>query len=352
MRRWTAMRIAIGAILLTSLGMPGLTGAGGQEPKAAPRDSIAAIDAEFERESLNLEKVRLERLARLASSKSGAESDLAYETYFRNAIANNLYGDAEPIAQLVLKGEDASSQVAMMAQLVSIVAEANRGAYAESLARLEAALNGSKAGRKSSLPLAMKLTLVDAYLQRLIRGEQFDVARTAIRSIREKTEDPAVKDYLARRLPPLDLVGQPAPPIAGTDVDGQPYRLAESKGNVVLVVFWATWFAANSQELPALSEVYNAHRDKGLRIVGVNLDAFQVDARSAEVTAPNIKRFLIERNVRWPNLIDHPGERELAKAYGVTDLPANFLIAKDGTVVAIDLTRANLNKIVTRELAR
>jgi len=343
---------AIGVILLTTLGLLGPIEARGQEPKAAPADSIAAIDAEFEREMLKLEKVRLDRLAKLAASKTGAEADRAYELYFRSAIATNLYADASPVADLVLKGDSASPHVAMMAQLVRIVAMADRGAYPESLASLESALKESKAGRKTALPTEMKLTLADAYLQKLLQGGQYDIAAKAVRTLVEKTEDPALKDLLSRRLKPLELVGKPAPAIEGTDVDGKPYRLADAKGNVVLVVFWATWSTANAQELAALEKAYETYRAKGFRIVGVNLDAFQEDGRTVESHIPNIKRFLIERNVRWPNVVERPGDKDLAKAFGVTDIPANVLIGRDGKVVGIDLTRANFNTVLASEIAR
>jgi peroxiredoxin len=342
-----AFGLIFGGLLLMSQ-----TVAKAQETKAARQDSLAVIDEDFASESLKLEKVRLERIAKLAASKTGAESDRAYEAYFRAAIANNLYAEAEATAEKVMNSKTASPQAAMMAQLVNVIAEANRGAFRESLSDLEAAVKANNDGQKSVLPLALKLTLVDAYVQRLVQGGQFDIARQVLESIQGKANEPSVKELAAQWLKQVELVGKVAPPIDGKDVDGKPYHLAEAKGDMVLVVFWATWCLANAQEVAAFDETYSLYRGKGLRVVGVNLDTFSDESRSLEAVVPGVKRFLIEHNVRWPNLIDHPGEGELAKAYGVKDIPANVLIGRDGKVVQINLTRANLKKVLAKEMAK
>lgn len=345
-------RLALGMTLGTSLCLMSPIAARGQEPNAASKDSLAAIDADFERDSLKLVKARLERLAQLGGAKSGAESDRAYETYFRIVIANSLYSDAEPTAETVMKSTTASAQVAMLAHLVNIIAEAERGAFGESVKDLEAVFQANKEGRKTSLPVALKLTLVDALLQRLVQGGQFEFAGQVLRTIQEKADAPAVKDLAAQWLKQVELVGKAAPAIEGKDVDGKPFQLADAKGDVVLVVFWATWCLANAQEVAAFEDAYNTYKGKGLRIVGVNVDTFQDTGRSAEAVLPSVKRFLIEYNIRWPNLVDQPGDKEIAKAYGVKDIPSNVLIGRDGKVVQFNLTRANLSKVLAKEIAR
>ena len=67
---------------------------------------------------------------------------------------------------------------------------------------------------------------------------------------------------------------------------------------------------------------------------------------------PNIRRFLLDHNVTWPNLINGPGDRDYAGAYGVTQIPANVLIGRDGTVIHLDLTRSNLEAAVEKAVGR
>ena len=97
---------------------------------------------------------------------------------------------------------------------------------------------------------------------------------------------------------------------------------------------------------------YTKYRDKGLRVVGINVDAFQDGGQPVESVVPDVKRFLLERNVRWPNLIEHPGERDLAKAFGVSDIPSNVLIGRDGKILRIDLTGAILDEAIAKAVAK
>src|SRR5262249_19155295 len=157
-----------------------------------------------------LERKRLERLAKLAASQPKDEADVTYEAYFRFAIAAGLYRDAEPTAELDMKGAKAAPQVTALATLVNIVAEANRGAYQESLDSIVAAIKArAKAQEGVALPLESRLALAEAYYQRLVQGDQFEIARKALALIRDNTDSPAMKDYAARRLRQIDLVGKP-----------------------------------------------------------------------------------------------------------------------------------------------
>ena len=143
------------------------------------------------------------------------------------------------------------------------------------------------------------------------------------------------------------MIGKPAPAIEGTDLDGKPVSLADLKGNVVLVVFWASWCLPSSAEVAvARSGLRQLHRDRGFRVVGINVDTLQGDRPKLETVLPNVRRFLLDNNVRWPNLINGTGTNDYAKAYGVVDIPSNVLIGRDGTVIHLDLSpRKNLASV-------
>ncbi len=328
--------------------------------KPGQPESIAAIDGLYQKELVNIERRRLERLAGLAVKQTGEKSNQTYEIYFRAAIAANLFAEAEPVAQRVLRSKDASSKVTLMADLVKIMAEVGRGAYEESLATLSSAiLSQAERARVAqveapvhALPVADRLMLLDAYFQRLTQGDQFGIARKAFGLIRDRSGDPSLKAFAASRLARLDLVGKPAPPIAGTDLDGRPVRLDDAKGNVVLVVFWASWCLNNAEEIPRLDAIYDAYRDRGLRIIGINLDSLQEGGKSAEAVRPAVRQFQMEYNVRWPNLINGTGDQDYARAFAVSEVPANVLIGRDGTVIHLDLARSNLEKVIARAVGR
>lgn len=78
---------------------------------------------------------------------------------------------------------------------------------------------------------------------------------------------------LASAAPRKPVVGQPAPPFELTLVDGAKVSLAELRGNVVVLNFWATWCVPCRTELPALDTYYNLRRDRGLRVFAVTTES-------------------------------------------------------------------------------
>jgi peroxiredoxin len=369
----TFFRIALYSLALNvslgfSLSRPALGQTGAQNPSpsdlvrpkilspGAGSATLQAIHDEYNRRLLEIERQRLEQMGQLAARQSPEEAAETYTQLFRLAIVNNLFKEAEPIAERALKSAKTPPVVQFLAHIINVIAAADRGAYDESLAALRQALGDKSAGNPpgevavsaTSLDTAAVLDLCDAYYQRLVQGDQFDAARKAFRLVLDKTENPAVKAFCATRLFKLELIGKPAPPIVGTDLDGKPVSLADLKGNVVLVVFWASWCAPNSAEAVWLDQAYTSHHKRGFRILGVNLDTVQHGGTPLETVMPNIRRFLVDRNIRWPNLINGLGSHDYAKAYGVSEIPSNALIGRDGNVIHLDLSRKNLDSVITR----
>ena len=78
--------------------------------------------------------------------------------------------------------------------------------------------------------------------------------------------------------------------------------------------------------------------------MGINVDTLQNGGTKAESVMPGIRRFLLDHNVRWPNLVNGEGPHDYAAAYGVTEIPTNVLIGRDGLVIHVDLSHKNLAK--------
>jgi thiol-disulfide isomerase/thioredoxin len=329
-------------------------------PQARPPaagETLQSINDEYNRQLLQIEQQRLDRLVRLAASQPPKEAAETYELLFRLAIANNLFAQAEPTADHVLKSANTPSPVVrFLAETVNVIAEADRGAYDESLADLRrligAGAQGGQPAASTPLDTPALLAICGAYYQRLVQGERFDVARKAFQLLAQESTNAEVKDYSAHRLRQLDLIGKAAPPIQGMDVDGKPFDLASLKGDVVLVVFWASWCLPNAAEIAWLDEVYATNRDRGFRIVGINVDTLQNGGTKVETVMPGIRRFLLDHNVRWPNLVNGDGAHDYAAAYGVTEIPTNVLIGRDGLVIHVDLSRKNLGQVAARAVGR
>ena len=172
--------------------------------------------------------------------------------------------------------------------------------------------------------------ICEAYYQRLVEGNQFPIAREAFRLVLEQPHVPAVKDFLAGRLKRIELVGKPAPPIQGTDLDGKAFNLANEKGKAVLVVFWASWCLPNDTQITWLeagpgclsrprpaSRWYQPRYPAGRRPETGNRLA-QYPPVLARLQCP----------------LAHAGQRlraaRLRRAYGVSDIPANVSSAAKG----------------------
>jgi thiol-disulfide isomerase/thioredoxin len=328
---------------------PNVTGSGKAEAE------VQAIDDDYFRQLLQLDRRRLEQLGQLGSRQKPAEAAVTYERLFRLAIAGDLFKDAEAAASKVIDQGIPSHATNALAYLVKIIAEVDRGAFDQSLRSLRQGLAESTqerqaTGARSVLAPAEVIEICEAYYQRLIDANQYAVARAAFQLVLDQPYRPALKDFVASRLKRIELVGKPAPPIRGTDLDGKPFSLADERGKLVLVVFWASWCLPNAAQASWFEEVEHAYHNRGLQVIGINVDVQDDASRKLENVLPNIRRFLLDYNIPWRTLVNGPGDRDYAAAYGIADIPANVLIDRDGKVVHIDLSRKNLDAVVSRLL--
>lgn len=129
---------------------------------------------------------------------------------------------------------------------------------------------------------------------------------------------------------------------AFTDTKGNEVDLAEMRDKVILVDFWATWCGPCVAELPHLLETYAKYKDKGFEIVGISLDD-NVDTLNA---------FVEQNKMTWPQYFDGKAwGNEIAQKYGISAIPATFLVGKDGKIVASSLRGNALEQAVEKALA-
>lgn len=316
-----------------------------QPAETARPDSLSSIDADYQRERTRLDRQRIERLTRLAGSQGRGEADLTFLEIFRFAVAADLYADAEPAADLVIRSGKMTPEAEFLARLVKVLAEADRGDYAGSTRDLKAYLETPDARPTPGTRTRTALAIGEAYFRRLVRAGRFDLAREACEVVGEHAGDPAVRDHFAGYRRRLDLVGRPAPDIRGDDADGTALRLEDLKGKVVLVVFWATWCPPCVERLPVLGHALELYQKDGFAVLGVNLD----DGPDRE---PLVRRFIVDFGVPWPSVLNGQGERDAAAAYAVKEIPANVLIGRDGKVITFDLGREDLLEAISGAVTR
>ena len=120
---------------------------------------------------------------------------------------------------------------------------------------------------------------------------------------------------------PSPLLGRPAAAFALTTFDGRPITLESLRGRVVVVNFWASWcIPACYDEAPSLERAWQAYRDRGVVLVGVNIQDKEEPAR----------RFLTRFGHTFPNAPDPAGR--VSVDYGVYGVPETFFIDRRGQV--------------------
>jgi peroxiredoxin len=109
-------------------------------------------------------------------------------------------------------------------------------------------------------------------------------------------------------------------PLQLTDANGASHRLSDYRGKVVLLNFWATWCEPCRAELPSIERLRVALAGKPFVILAVQMGG---SARTARDVGE-------ELGLRFPLLLDR--DSSVTAAWGVTILPASFLIGRDGKV--------------------
>jgi len=111
-----------------------------------------------------------------------------------------------------------------------------------------------------------------------------------------------------------------APSLELADAGGTVHRLADYRGKVVLLNFWASWCEPCLEELPAIERLRSSLADRGFVVLAVEMGG---SARTARAMAHKL-------GLTFPVLPDR--DSSVTKAWGVRLLPASFLVGRDGRV--------------------
>jgi thiol-disulfide isomerase/thioredoxin len=113
-----------------------------------------------------------------------------------------------------------------------------------------------------------------------------------------------------------------APVISLTDVEGKKLELAEYKGKVVVLDFWATWCGPCRIEIPGLVEMQNKYTNRGFSVIGISLD---------DEPGP-VVQFYREFKMNYPVAV---GNQRIGELFGgIIGLPTTFVIGRDGRIYA------------------
>jgi len=118
-------------------------------------------------------------------------------------------------------------------------------------------------------------------------------------------------------------------------------QLSDQLDKVTLLEFWASWCGPCRKENPTLLSVYNKYKDSGFNIVSVSLDKSKASWQKA----------VTDDGLPWIHINDLKGDENKAKIiYGVSGIPDNFLIDKNGVIIGRGLQGDILEKAITDAL--
>ncbi|MCU1239604.1 MAG: hypothetical protein JWO71_330 [Candidatus Acidoferrum typicum] len=124
---------------------------------------------------------------------------------------------------------------------------------------------------------------------------------------------------------------KPAPDITLRDLDGKDLSLAQYKGKVVLVNFWATWCEPCQVEIPWLIEMQQKYAAKGFTVLGIAMDE-----EGASVVTPWVQKERFDVNgtksqMNYPIVIGNDAAAD--KFGGLLGYPTSVLVTRDGKIV-------------------
>ena len=154
---------------------------------------------------------------------------------------------------------------------------------------------------------------------------------------------------------PMETVFSPPGPITvevgddigdftAADIDGNVIKLSDYRGRVVLLDFWATWCEVCHREMPVMMEVYEKYRSEGFEIIAVSVDGENKEA--------DLRAYLKRHDIQWRQIYtgDPRWRTPIAVRYDIGQIPAPWLIGKDGRVVSKGARGEHLDPLVRKAL--
>jgi peroxiredoxin len=145
------------------------------------------------------------------------------------------------------------------------------------------------------------------------------------------------------RLLTYPKVGESAPLFEAKTFDGRTIKLADLRGKVVLLDFWATWCNPCVAQLPQVQQIHEAF--------GAN-DKFAMIGMSLDWDIERAKGFLRQKPLKWPQVsLGNMETSPVVRQYGVGGVPMTILIDPDGKILAMDVPIDQLQEQIRAALA-
>lgn len=266
-----------------------------------------------------------------------SDLDEAFGWSFETARRFGLEADALPLAERCLQARSTSAANKVAAKQVLCVGLAKSGKLKDAVTAFQDSLQFARFGAASE-PLELAVELV---AQAGLAGEH-GTAKEIYRVLSNRFGlNPQVGEFCENRLRKLDLVGVEAPELRLTDLKGDPANIADAKGKVLLIDFWATNCPPCLAEFPKLKQLYADKHEEGFEILGISLDE----------SPETVDAFQTQAKLPWRMVCNEEQVRQAREKYRVRTIPSLFLVGRDGRIAQVDLKGNDLRQAVERCLA-
>jgi peroxiredoxin len=150
-----------------------------------------------------------------------------------------------------------------------------------------------------------------------------------VTSLHEQVKEMVAKIKGQPLVSPASESGNIAPEISLPTPKGDTVKLSSTRGSIVLLDFWASWCAPCRRENPNLVKAYSVYHNKGFQIFQVSLDKTK-EAWMKAIQDDNLDKWIHVSDVQYWSSVVVP-------LYKIESIPANFLLDKEGRIIASNL---------------
>ncbi len=153
--------------------------------------------------------------------------------------------------------------------------------------------------------------------------------------------------YFPGQIRQAESIGKPFELTFTDAITGNTVNMADLRGKVVVVDFWATWCGPCVADMPEVKKLYEEYHSQGLEIIGVSLDQPE-DKGGLE----RLRTFCSEQQIPWAQYYQgNFWDSEFSTSWGINSIPCVFFVDKNGNLVTTE-ARGQLEKLVPEYLAK
>lgn len=198
--------------------------------------------------------------------------------------------------------------------------------------------------RKKRFVQAHPDALVSAYAMYGNRNLEIHELRDLFAKLTPEVQNSSLGKKIRKNLDKdIPQIGDTYADFSVPNTENKSKRISELTGNLTLLQFWGSGCGFSRSMNATLSQVYREYKPKGFEIISISND----------IVKENWLTAIEEDHLAWPQLSNLKGwEGEVFQAYGINGTPSNFLIDKEGKIIARNIDETKIAQIIKQNLKK